>query len=159
MKSQFFVFAAVYRLFLTGHLPKALIACMGTLVLCNTVYASSAVKKTNYTIPLQVAPPYAANIPDSASGLYYKLALTQVLSEICPSMLTVKQQAQFNENYQNQLRVFMPESKNPSDTLKYLASQKEYRDVLQGIRNWTKSFPPSENKAVCQEFASASTSF
>ncbi len=159
MKSPSFVFSAIRHGFV-GQLPKACIAVLGMVAISlNTTHASSALKKTNYTTPLTVTPPYLANIPDPASSRYYQLALTQALSEICPSLLTVKQQAQFNEAYHNQLRVFMPEAQSPSDTMKYLSSQKEYRDVLQVMRNWTQSFPASENKALCQEFAQTAASF
>lgn len=90
---------------------------------------------------------------------YYTLALAQTLSEICPSMLNAKQKQQFYEAYQNQLKIFMPDVADPKETLRYLNTQTEYKEVLQSVRTWTAGFPPSENKELCQEFASASITF
>lgn len=83
----------------------------------------------------------------------YELALIQVLSEICPSMLTQTQRVRFSKAYNEQLRSFMPNSANPQQTLKYLSGQREYRLVLHNVRSWTSSYPAAENRALCQEFA------
>lgn len=92
------------------------------------------------------------------SDTEYKLALAQALSEICPSMLTVKQQAQFNTAYHNQIRLFMPNA-NPKEVMHTLAQKKDYQIALKNMKNWTASFPPAENKALCQEYAQSSTLF
>lgn len=97
-------------------------------------------------------------IPASKTN-HYMLALVQNLSEICPPMLNAKQKQQFNEAYQNQLKIFMPDVSDPKETLRYLNTQNDYKEVLQGVRAWTASFPPSENKELCQEFAQASITF
>lgn len=83
----------------------------------------------------------------------YELALIQVLSEICPSMLTQTQRVRFSKAYNEQLRSFMPTSANPQQTLKQLSAQREYRLVLHNVRSWTSSYPAAENRALCQEFA------
>ncbi|TWV84052.1 MCR_0457 family protein [Moraxella sp. VT-16-12] len=93
------------------------------------------------------------------SDTEYKLALAQALFEICPSMLTVKQQAQFNAAYQNQIRLFMPNASDPKEAMQKLASKQDYQVALKSLKNWTASFPPSENKALCQEFAQSSIIF
>lgn len=84
----------------------------------------------------------------------YELALIQVLSEICPPMLNAQQKANFNRAYNQQLRSFMPRAANPHQTLRQLTAQREYRMVLHNVRAWTASFPASENRALCREFAS-----
>lgn len=83
----------------------------------------------------------------------YELALIQVLSEICPSMLTQTQRVRFSKAYNEQLRSFMPTSANPQQTLKQLSAQREYRLVLHNVRSWTSSYSAAENRALCQEFA------
>lgn len=84
----------------------------------------------------------------------YELALIQVLSEICPPVLNAQQKANFNRAYNQQLRLFMPRAANPHQTLRQLTTQREYRMVLHNVRAWTASFPASENRALCREFAS-----
>lgn len=82
----------------------------------------------------------------------YELALVQVMSEICPSMLNARQRTQFNEAYQNQLKAFMPSASNPSDIMAYLANQRDYKAILQSVRAWTATFPTQENHELCTEF-------
>lgn len=84
----------------------------------------------------------------------YELALIQVLSEICPSVLNNQQKSNFNRAYNQQLHMFMPRSANPYQALRQLTAQREYRVVLHNVRAWTASFPASENRALCREFAS-----
>lgn len=103
--------------------------------------------------------------PKTIQGTYkisvsqYELALAQVLFEICPPMLTKEQQSRFFEAYQNQLRVFIPTSNDPNETLRHLASQRNYQVILQNMRTWTASFPPQENQQLCQEFARKTATF
>lgn len=89
----------------------------------------------------------------------YELALAQVLFEICPSMLNKEQQLNFYQAYQNQLRVFIHTSGDPTDTMRHIANQKNYQAILQNIRIWTASFPPQENQKLCQEFARKTGTF
>lgn len=89
----------------------------------------------------------------------YELALAQVLSEICPAMLTKEEREQFNEAYHKQLRKFIPKVENPSEILRRLSGQQEYRLALQKVRSWTADYPDSENHALCQEFAQKIHSF
>ncbi|WP_126331598.1 MCR_0457 family protein [Moraxella cuniculi] len=83
----------------------------------------------------------------------YELALIQVLSEICPSVLNTRQKINFNRAYDRQLRAFMPRATNPHQTLRELSNQREYRNILQNVRAWTASYPADENRALCYEFA------
>ncbi|WP_066802834.1 MCR_0457 family protein [Moraxella oblonga] len=89
----------------------------------------------------------------------YELALVQVLSEICPAMLTKEEREQFNEAYHRQLQKFIPRVDNPSEILRRLSGQQEYRLTLQNVRSWTATYPDSENRALCQELAQKTHSF
>lgn len=83
----------------------------------------------------------------------YELALIQVLSEICPPMLNQNQKVRFDKVYNKQLRAFMPNNSNPQQALRQLSGQRDYRLILHNVRSWTKSYPASENRALCKEFA------
>ena len=133
-------------------LPITSIALACILLVFNTQSHAHSMDGSQYLLPNQYP---LLNISDTE----YKLALAQALSEVCPSMLTVKQQAQFNTAYQNQIRLFMPNANNPTEAMQKLASKQDYQVALKSLRNWTASFPPSENKALCQEFAQSSTLF
>lgn len=87
----------------------------------------------------------------------HEVALTQVLSEICPPMLSVAQRVQFAKVYRTQLEEFMP-TLDTTLMMKQLSEQREYRAILNSIRQWTMSFPKEENKALCIEFAEGSVS-
>lgn len=82
----------------------------------------------------------------------HELALTQVLSEICPTLLTTKQQQKFNQAYQIQLQLLMPKL-DPQLAMQQVNNQKEYRKLLGSIRKWTLSYPKEENRALCIEIA------
>lgn len=83
----------------------------------------------------------------------YELALMQVLGEICPPLLNSAQRQKFMNAYQTQLRSFMPANLNANAALRQIGNQRSYRNVLQNVRTWTLSYPVSENKALCVEFA------
>lgn len=125
--------------------PLAKVSLMALLVISSQSHARTETPKPNQ---------YLLSISDTE----YKLALAQALSEVCPSMLTVKQQAQFNTAYHNQIRLFMPNA-NPKEVMQELSGKQAYQIALKDMRNWTASFPPSENKALCQEFAQSSVIF
>lgn len=131
--------------------PLTKIIALSILLMSSQSHARST-NQSQYLLPNQYP---LLNISDTE----YKLALAQALSEICPSMLTVKQQAQFDTAYQNQIRLFMPNASNPKEVMQQLAGKQDYQIALKSMRNWTASFPPSENKALCQEFARSSTLF
>lgn len=125
--------------------PLAKVSLMALLVIGSQSHARTEKPKPNQ---------YLLSISDTE----YKLALAQALSEVCPSMLTVKQQAQFDTAYHNQIRLFMPNA-NPKEVMQELSGKQAYQIALKDMRNWTASFPPSENKALCQEFAQSSVIF
>lgn len=82
----------------------------------------------------------------------HELAFLQVLSELCPTMLNARQKQQFHEAYNEQLSSFLP-NLNTNATMLQISSQNEYKRALKWARSWTKTFPESENRALCVEFA------
>lgn len=131
-------------------MPRALcllvIAILSLINLTQTAYADNRQHRS-----LQIRQTSNTDIYLTVSQ--YELALIQVLSEICPPMLNSTQRVNFSKAYNNQLRIFMPTSTNPQQSLKQLSGQKEYRLILQNVRSWTTSYPAAENRALCQEFA------
>lgn len=82
----------------------------------------------------------------------HELALTQVLSEICPPFLNPPQKRKFYDSYQKQLKALIPEF-DPALVMRQINQQQDYRLTLQGVRHWTLSYPKEENRALCIEFA------
>lgn len=95
---------------------------------------------------------YQSSEPDLAVT-HYELALVQVLSEICPPMLTANQRIAFTRAYNQQLRSFIPTSASPNDTLRRMHSQRNYRSALNSVRAWTASYPKAQNRKLCLQFA------
>lgn len=126
-----------------------------TLVLfVNIILSAHAQTTTQHSIKITTRSP-AVNVSELANirVTKYELALVQVMAEICPQMLNERQKRRFFEAYENQLRVFIPHANNPKQVLEYLGSQRDYRAVLQSVRAWTASFPVSENRELCVDFA------
>lgn len=88
----------------------------------------------------------------------HELALTQVMAEICPPLLTAAQKVNFNKAYDGHLALFMPTLDSKS-VMEYLGEQSQYRAIVGSIRKWTLSFPNSENKALCVEFSKTAANF
>ena len=122
-----------------------------SLSLCTAVSANATTPRYQ-----RISTPQAVSTQEIyLSATQYEVALIQVLSEICPPMLNTRQKANFNRAYDRQLRIFMPYSADPYQSLRQLSVQREYRIVLHNVRAWTASFPASENRALCYEFAAA----
>lgn len=88
----------------------------------------------------------------------HELALTQVMAEICPPLLTAAQKVNFAKAYDGHLALFMPTLDSKS-VMQYLSDQSEYRAIVGSIKKWTLSFPNSENKALCVEFSNTAQNF
>lgn len=99
------------------------------------------------------------DMPVTVTATQYEIALVQVLSEICPAMLTQAEREQFDDAYQKQLRSFIPKEDDPSEILRRLGGSPEYRVALQKVRGWTATYPDSENRALCQELAQKTHAF
>ena len=100
----------------------------------------------------------ATTIPLDMSGMNitkHEIAVMQVLSEICPPMLKGNQKQRFYKSYNTQLRELMPSLEDPKAAIQYLSTQQDYRQILQGMRSWTMSFPKQDNKELCQDMADA----
>ena len=100
----------------------------------------------------------ATTIPLDLSGINitkHEIAVMQVLSEICPSMLNGNQKQRFYKSYTVQLHELMPSLDDPKAAIQYLSTQQDYRQILQGIRGWTMGFSKQENKALCEDLANA----
>lgn len=106
---------------------------------------------------------YAANNPETTipldmSGINvtkHEIAVMQVLSEICPPMLSGEQKQRFYKSYTVHLHELMPSLDDPKAAIQYLSTQQDYRQVLNGIRNWTMAFSKQDNKALCEDLADA----
>lgn len=135
-------FSVVYT-----HLPVRSIICMVVFLAyaIHPAYANPkfmAIHGTSYQTP-----------EPNLTVTQYELALVQVLSEICPPMLTANQRVSFARAYNQQLRSFIPTSASPSDTLVRMYSQRNYRNALNNVRAWTASYPKSQNRKLCLQFA------
>jgi len=108
--------------------------------------AAFAANNSDTTIPLDMA---GVNITK------HEIAVMQVISEICPPMLTGKQKQRFYKSYNVQLHELMPSLEDPKAAIQYLSTQQDYRQILQGIRSWTMGFSKQENKALCEDLANA----
>jgi len=100
----------------------------------------------------------STTIPLDMSGMNitkHEIAVMQVLSEICPSMLSSNQRQRFYKSYNTQLRDLMPTLEDPKAAIQYLSTQQDYRQILQSIRSWTMSFSKQDNKALCVDLANA----
>ena len=100
----------------------------------------------------------ATTIPLDLSGINitkHEIAVMQVLSEICPPMLTGKQKQRFYKSYNVQLHELMPSLEDPKAAIQYLSTQQDYRQIFQGIRSWTLGFSRQDNKALCEDLANA----
>lgn len=99
-----------------------------------------------------------STIPLDMSGMNitkHEIAVMQVLSEICPSMLNNRQKQRFYKSYNVQLQELMPTLDDPKAAIQYLSTQQDYRQILQGIRSWTMGFSKQDNKALCVDLADA----
>lgn len=85
----------------------------------------------------------------------HELALTQVLAELCPTLLNQEQNKKFAYAHQIQLQSFMP-SLNTTLAMRQVSQQPEYKKIIQSVKRWTLSYPKEENKALCIEFAESS---
>lgn len=84
-----------------------------------------------------------------------EVAVLQVLSEICPPMLTQSQQKGFGNAYNAELKKLMPTISDPRLAIQYLSTQQDYKQILNETRQWTLSYPKTENLAVCKELATS----
>lgn len=146
---------------LTQGLLMTTIQTFGTKVLFNksTIKWCASAAVASLALLTQFAS--AANtttIPVDMSGMSvtkHEIAVMQVLSEICPPMLSDNQKQRFYKSYNIQLHELMPSLEDPKAAIQYLSTQQDYRQILQGIRTWTLGFSKQDNKALCEDLANA----
>ncbi len=90
-----------------------------------------------------------------ATATTHEIAVLQVLAEVCPPMLSRRQQHIFHKTYNQKLKQMLPSIENPKAAIRYLSTQQDYKAVLSSIRNWTLSYSRDENLALCTDLASA----
>ena len=115
-------------------------------LLSQTASAATSTSTTPTTIPLDMS---GMNITK------HEIAVMQVLSEICPPMLSNNQKQRFYKSYNVQLHELMPSLDDPKAAIQYLSTQQDYRQILQSIRSWTMGFSKQDNKALCEDLANA----
>lgn len=86
----------------------------------------------------------------------HELALAQVLSEVCPPLLTPVQQEKFAAAHQAHLQSFMP-NLDVTEAINQMEKLRSYRMIVKDVRKWTLSFPAEENRALCVEFVETGT--
>lgn len=112
-----------------------------------TQSAFAAVDNNSSTMPVDLA---------GINTTKHEIAVLQVLSEICPSMLDAQQKQKFYKSYNVELQKLMPTISDPRAAMQYLSTQQDYKNVLKSIRSWTLGISKEENKALCQELAEES---
>lgn len=126
-----------------GRMVKLLVAVSA---FAGSVVVSAAESKTDDKIAIDMS---------ELTTTKNEVAVLQVLSEICPPMLTKSQQQGFSKAYNIELQRLMPSISDPRVAVQYLSSQQDYKQILADTRQWTLSYPKSENKEVCTELATA----
>lgn len=110
------------------------------------LFASVLTHAAETTIPVDLA---------GANATKHEIAVLQVLSEVCPPMLSNRQRAGFRRSYNAQLKQMLPTIDNPKAAIQYLSTQQDYKVILTSMRNWTMGFSREENKALCNDLADA----
>ncbi|MDO5651569.1 MAG: hypothetical protein Q4G13_05470 [Moraxella sp.] len=121
-------------------------AALGICLLSATASHAAYADSMTYTTPMDLS-----NITADP----YELALTQVLAEICPPLLSPSQKQLFTQAYNAQMQYFLP-NLDTTAALRQISNQRDYRGILKSVRSWTLSYPTNENKALCIEFAQSS---
>lgn len=131
-----------------ANVAKTLMATVAVSLSMNSIAAdnsnNSATDDRSYSIDIS-----------QLSTTKEEVAVLQVLSEICPLMLSKQQQQSFLVAYDHELKNLMPTISEPRMAVQYLSSQQDYRQILNDTRQWTLSYPKADNKEVCLELANA----
>ncbi|RKG31433.1 MCR_0457 family protein [Acinetobacter tianfuensis] len=97
---------------------------------------------------------HAENIDLSASAQQvskHELAAIYVFSEICPDLISNKEQASFDKGYAQLVKENMPSVKNPASALKTLAAEKNFAPILKEARNDAANAGKAKNQEICKE--------
>ena len=123
---------------------SSVVKVMGSILLMGAAMSGSAEDKNASTIAIDMS---------ELSTTKEEVAVLQVLSEICPPMLTKAQQSGFNNAYNVELKKLMPTISDPRLAVQYLSTQQDYKQILNETRQWTLSYSKADNQAVCKELA------
>ena len=103
---------------------------------------------------------YAANenieVTPTQEITKHELAAIYVLSEICPSMVKDKDQAKFNQGYNQLVTEYLPGQKNPVEHLNKMAKQSDFRSILTEAQSDAKKAGKKKNQAICNELVAYS---
>lgn len=83
----------------------------------------------------------------------YVLALAQVISEMCPTLLNNQLKSNFDVGFRHEMNTLLPAGSNPDSAFRRLSIQQDYQQALRSIKSWTKDFSRQENIALCEEIA------
>lgn len=122
------------------NVTKKLSIALVSLIIANIAVANP----TNSTFAIDMS---------DLSTTKEEVAVLQVFSEICPPMLNKKQQQSFAQAYNLELKNLMPSISEPRLAIQYLATQQDYKQILEETRQWTLGFPNTDNKQICVELA------
>lgn len=89
------------------------------------------------------------NVTPTQQVTKQELAAIYVLSEICPSM--VKDKSQFNQGYTKLVTEYMPGQRNPVESLKQMAKQNDFRNILAEAQSDAKKAGKKKNQVICNE--------
>jgi hypothetical protein len=78
-----------------------------------------------------------------------ELSTIFVLSEICPSL--VKTDDAYKKGYDNLLKDYLPNEKNPQNALKSLVKQADFKSPLAQARQDAKKASKKENTEICED--------
>lgn len=83
----------------------------------------------------------------------YVLALAQVISEMCPTLLNNQLKSNFDVGFRHEMNTLLPVGSNPDSAFRRLSIQQDYQQALKSVKSWTKDFSRQENIALCEEIA------
>lgn len=87
---------------------------------------------------------------------HQELAAIYVLSEICPAM--VQDQDKFNAGYQQLVKEYLPEQKNPVQALNQLSKERKFQPILKEAQQDAQKAGAQKNQAICTELTTYSKS-
>ncbi len=88
-----------------------------------------------------------------ANATKHEIALLQVLSEVCPPMLSTQQRGNFYKSYNHELHELLPTISDPKAAIHYLSTQQDYKTILSSMRTWTMGYSHDDNLALCTDLA------
>lgn len=82
-----------------------------------------------------------------------ELAVIQVLSDICPSLLPKSKHAAFQKGINRTLTSMLPGISAPEKALSALKTDKAFTKLVRLTKRTTLKYPKAENTAICNDIA------